>query len=250
MLVLLSCGDGVPSATPVTTGPTCQTNSDCATNSICVNSACIPLFGVATPDAGSDAGSMDTTPDSGPAQDYGSYCQACTSDSDCGGNGALCLNVDGASAYCGYPCSNAGESTGCPPNGTCYAISGASSDNCFPTSGTCGGTVVPDAGTTTGGHDAGTTGGHDAGTTGGHDAGMTTTPDAGPCTTETWSNTWDSWFSSTCFSCHQHTGETKSWASGSQAYSYMASGRMPQGGPTVSASQLAAIQQWDNCGAP
>ena len=249
-LALVSCGDGVPAAASLPTpGATCQTNADCATDSICVSSACIPLAGVVPPDAGdgsgSDGSTGDSTPDAGLSQMYGSYCQACTGDSDCGGNGALCLAVDGSGSYCGYPCTTAGSSDECPPDATCFQIMGASGDNCFPTSGTCGSSVTPDAGSTTGG-------GHDAGTTtgGGHDAGMTTTPDAGPCTTETWATTWDSWFSSTCFSCHQHTGETKSWASGSQAYSEMSSGNMPQGGPRVSSTELAAIKQWENCGAP
>lgn len=74
-------------------------------------------------------------------------------------------------------------------------------------------------------------------------------PDAGSCTT-TWANTWDSWFSTTCFSCHEHTGENKSFADSSSALSRMQSCSMPQGGPCVTPAELTAIEAWETCGSP
>jgi hypothetical protein len=164
---------------------------------------------------------------------------------------------------CGVACETAAD---CPAGAGCYTLSN-SQKNCFPTSGSCeyvppadAGQPEEDAGQPE--HDAGQPEHdagqpepdagqmeHDAGVMG-HDAGVMGM-DAGVCSPDTWSNHFSSWFSSTCFSCHQHSGETESWvkSNASTIESYVSSGRMPPGS-NGDATDANLIKTWAGCGFP
>ena len=250
-------------------GAACQTTSDCATGSVCVSGTCkaYDIGGMASDsDAGNnqgdDAGQTGGN-DAGTGGDH--YCQQCTTQSECGGGGNYCLAAStGSDSYCGIVCDQ--QTNNCPAGSGCYALSGTSPTayNCFPTTGTCANVGTPDAGHTNP-PDAGNTNPPDAGHT--PDAGNTNPPDAGQmtmggpagssfasCATFTWAACLEPWFSSTCFSCHQHSGETESWVYGSESATiekYIGNGTMPQGStdPNRTADE-AAIKTWIANGHP
>ena len=248
LLLIVAMVSGIHACSPPTptvngsVGDACQTDYDCLNGETCVSQVCT----ADGPDAGNGSGGGDAGHGSG----GDSYCTVCASDSDCGGGGNLCIAVAGSSrAYCGTACVQ-GMST-CPAGGRCYSLSSVDSASgyaCFPSSGTCA---------------AGTP---DAGETQSPDAGPTHPPDAGPmnmggpagssfasCTNFTWADCLSTWFSNTCFSCHQHSGETESWVENgaSTIESYISSGIMPQGSTDPNASADAqAIKTWMSDGHP
>jgi hypothetical protein len=238
---------------PQANAGSCVANADCPAGDTCVLGQCqSPNENNNDNDAGIEQGT-----DAGNQQVTGMYCSSCSSSSDCG-DGNFCVQ-----GVCGVACESVAD---CPEGAGCYTLSNGSK-NCFPMSGSCDSVPVPDAGPQE--HDAGPTEhdagpqeqdagpqehdagpqNHDAGTMT-HDAGMTT-PDAGVCSPDTWANHWSSWFSSNCFSCHQHSGETESWvkSNASTIERYINSGQMPPGSsgdPTDS----ALIKTWAGCGYP
>ena len=76
--------------------------------------------------------------------------------------------------------------------------------------------------------------------------------DAATCT-DTWSGYGESFFSSTCSSCHEHgndfTSQLAVQADRSQIRSQISSGRMPEG-TTLSSTAKARILLYLDCGAP
>ena len=90
------------------------------------------------------------TVEEGSATPGASLCQACTTNADCGGSGALCLRRSDGAQFCGRDC----RTSGCPTSYSCMKLSTTVSQ-CVPPQLDCtraatdGGVApVPDAGTT------------------------------------------------------------------------------------------------------
>ncbi len=97
----------------------CQGADDCYPGDVCAEGQCVSGGCRSTSlDCGFNEFCDTTTGDCYEAGGY--YCEPCTQESDCGGNGNLCLNLGGGyGSFCGVTCESEGD---CPSGYTCNPI--------------------------------------------------------------------------------------------------------------------------------
>ncbi|MEC7948889.1 MAG: hypothetical protein VX265_15075, partial [Myxococcota bacterium] len=104
--------------------PGCQSSDDCYPDEVC-DAATASCAAAACRDTSLDCGFREfCDPAAGDCYEAsGYYCSDCRDDSDCGGNGNLCLNFGAPGAFCGVTCDTTRD---CPSGFECLPVGDAS----------------------------------------------------------------------------------------------------------------------------